>query len=91
MRRAAARHHQPHRVAFKAKCRLHADKDVAERQSLNEQIAAKRVYRSRRRAPVAFNLPDVRTQAAIFLNTHSISDVSCGAERFGVASLAIDL
>ena len=38
MRRSAIGHQQAHRIVFKAKCRLHADKNVPERDSLNQQL-----------------------------------------------------
>ena len=55
MRRAAARHHQPHRIAFITKRRLHADKDIAKLNTLNQQLASKRIDASRRRSPIVFD------------------------------------
>ncbi len=52
MRRAAARHHQSHRIAFVTKGRLHSNKNISELNALNQQLTSKRIDATRRRAPV---------------------------------------
>jgi len=63
MRRAAARHHQPHWVAFEAECRLDADEDISQRHALDQELAAEGVDCPGRGPPVLFDVTNVRTQA----------------------------
>src|SRR6185436_5436267 len=83
---AAACHHQPHRVAFVTERRLQADKNISELKPLNHQIAGKRIYTTRRVAPVFLNFVDIRTKTAIFIDLHSVGNVSCRSEAFSIST-----
>src|SRR5262245_4228476 len=80
MRRTATRHHQPHRITLKAKRWLDTKKYVAECYSLNQQVATKRIQGTGRRSPLRFDLLHIRTELAVFLNTHPVRNVSGRAE-----------
>src|SRR5258706_8450429 len=86
MRRSALRHQQPHGIVFKSKGRLQSDKDISERNPLNQQIAAKRIDHTGRSAPLRFDLANPGTNPQIFIDRHSISDVSCGVQLLRISS-----
>src|SRR5712691_774208 len=85
MRRAAARHHQSHRIAFKTEGWLHADEDLSQLNSLDQQLTAKRIDTAGRSAPLVFYLIHVRALAAVLVHAHAISDVGSRGKAIGVA------
>src|SRR3989442_15932888 len=85
MRRAAFRHQQSHRIVFVAKRRLNADKDVAERDSLNQQVAVEGIDGPGRPSPLSFNFFGKRTKAQILVDVHSISYICRRTKTFRIA------
>src|SRR5258705_7625632 len=86
MRRSASCHHQAHRISLKTKSRLDSNKNVSEHYSLDQQIAAKCVDRSRSRSPIALNLMHIRTKPPVLRHIHSISHICRRAKSLGVAT-----
>src|SRR5207253_4990300 len=85
MRRAAFRHQQPHWIVFVAKRRLNTNEDIAEHDSLNQQVPSVGIDCSGRPSPLGFNFFGIGTKAQIFIDVHSISDVGSRTEAFRIA------
>ena len=82
----AALEEQPHRVAFVAEARLHADEDVPELGAEHEDLRAVAVLAAGGRAPLRLDLGEVPLAADVLVGRDAVVDVGGGPEPGGVAA-----